>query len=234
MKRINLVMAASALLLGACSSQPRVPDWQLNAKAASDRFVEAELTGKARVAALELQRARQELSATGRADLLARLELLACATRQASLDFAPCTAFEALRKQAAPGERAYADFLAGQLDPAAVDLLPAAQRAVARSLAGPVPVPASELQPNQSLSRLVAAAALLRAGQASPAVVNEAISTASDEGWRKPLLAWLGLAAQRAAQAGDTAEAARLSSRMDLVAPAHSPARAAPAAISAP
>ncbi len=216
------------VFLAACSSQPRVPDWQLNAKAASDRFVQAELTGRARVATLELGRARQELSATGRGDLLARLELLACATRQVSLDFSTCTEFEALRSQAAPAERAYADYLAGQLtaDAASLDLLPTAQRGLARHLAQPAPAPADASQAastlqtiDEPLSRLLAAAVLLRAGQASPAVLQDAINTASDQGWRKPLLAWLGLAAQRAEQAGQAPEAARLRARMALVAP---------------
>lgn len=222
----RLFLTLSAVFLTACSSQPRVPDWQLNAKTASDRFVQAELTGRTRVAALELGRARQELSATGRGDLLARLELLACATRQASLDFSACTGFEALRSQAAPAERAYADYLAGQLaaDAASLDLLPPAQRGLARQLTQPLAADASQavsaLQTiDEPLSRLLAAAVLLRAGQGSPAVLQDAINTASDQGWRKPLLAWLGLAAQRAEQAGQAPEAARLRARMALVAP---------------
>lgn len=221
---------AAMVLLGACSTQPRVPDWQLNAKAASDRFVAAELTGNVRVAALELGRARQALSATGRADWLARLELLACAVRQASLDFSACTAFEALRSQAALSETAYADYLAGQLDPAWLELLPAPQRPLARFLAGgsgPAdPKKASGLAGvsaleamDEPLSRLLAAAVLVRAGQGGPAVLQDAVNTASDQGWRKPLLAWLGLAAQRAEQAGHTQEALRLRARMALVAP---------------
>lgn len=216
-------MPLAVLLLAACSSQPRLPDWQLNAKAASDRFVQAELTGNARVAALELGRARHELSATGRADLLARLELLACATRQASLDFNTCTAFEALRSEALPAERAYAEYLSGQLNQASIDLLPEPQRLLARQLA--VTASAAELASaldamEEPLSRLLASAMLLRAGQASPAVLDKAIQTASDQGWRKPLLAWLGLAAQRAEQVGNVPEAARLRARMNLVAPA--------------
>lgn len=213
--------AVIAVLISACSNQPRVPDWQLNAKAASDRFVEAELTGNVRVAALEFGRARQALSATGRADLLARLELLGCATRQVSLDFSACTGFETLRSQAAPAERAYADYLGGQLDPATMDLLPAQQRILARRLAGRTEDGASALASiDEPLSRLLAATVLLRAGQAGPAVLQEAINTASDQGWRKPLLVWLGLAAKRAEQAGNMQEAASLRARMALVAPA--------------
>lgn len=68
------------------------------------------------------------------------------------------------------------------------------------------------------LSRLVASGVLLRAGKASPQVLAGAVETASAQGWRRPLLAWLGVQAMRAEQAGDSAEAQRIKRRMDIVA----------------
>ena len=67
------------------------------------------------------------------------------------------------------------------------------------------------------LSRLVGAAVLLQAGAAGPAVATLAVDTASAQGWRRPLLAWLGLQRQRAATAGNAEAAARLQRRIDLV-----------------
>jgi len=43
-----------------------------------------------------------------------------------------------------------------------------------------------------------------------------AINTASAQGWRRPLLAWLQLQLQRAEAAGDSAEAARIRRRIAL------------------
>jgi len=43
------------------------------------------------------------------------------------------------------------------------------------------------------------------------------VATASDQGWRRPLLAWLGVQRLRAEQAGDAQEARRLRRRMDIV-----------------
>jgi len=68
------------------------------------------------------------------------------------------------------------------------------------------------------LSRLVAAGVLLRTGRASPQVLALASDTASAQGWRRPLLAWLGVQAERAERAGATDEAQRLRRRMALVA----------------
>lgn len=207
----------SALLLHGCASQPAVPDWQLSAKSASDRFVNAYLTGNTRVETLEFDRARQALSSTGRPDALARLELLRCATRVASLVLEPCTGFELLRADATAADQAYADYLAGRGTAQNASLLPAAQQ---RLVSAASTAQASVMQAmDEPLSRLVGAGVLMRTGQASPAALMQAVETASAQGWRRPLLAWLGVQALRAEQAGDLDEAKRLRRRMDVAAP---------------
>jgi hypothetical protein len=59
---------------------------------------------------------------------------------------------------------------------------------------------------------------MFRMGRASPQVVQTAADTASQQGWRRPLLAWLGVQAQRAERAGAREEAERIRRRMALVA----------------
>jgi hypothetical protein len=66
------------------------------------------------------------------------------------------------------------------------------------------------------LARLVGSAVLLQAGRANPAVTSLAIDTASTQGWRRPLLAWLQVQLSRVEQAGDSAEAARVRRRIAL------------------
>ena len=200
----------AAWLLNACGSAPKPPDWQIEAKGSMERSVAAYLEGNSRVEMAELALARSQLSRTGRADLLATAELLRCATRVASLVFEPCAGFERLSVDATPAQRAYADYLRGQVRAETISLLPQAQRAAAAGDANAVKGIADPL------SQLVAAGALLRTGQASPPVIALAIDTASRQGWRRPLLAWLGVQAQRAEQGGDTQEAARLRRRMAL------------------
>jgi hypothetical protein len=212
--RLLACAAACVALLTGCANRPPVPDWQMDAKGASERFVKAYAAGNSRVETLEFAKARSALASTGRPDLQARLELLRCATRVASLVFESCVGFEALRADALPAERAYADYLAGQLAAGDAALLPPAQQSVAS--AAPAAQVAALQGVNEPLSRLVAAGVLLRRGQASPAVLVQAAETASAQGWRRPLLAWLGAQALRAEQAGDALEAARLRRRMDL------------------
>jgi hypothetical protein len=211
---VSPFLGAALLALAACSSGPKPADWQLEAKTASERAVAAYMEGNTRVEAVEFARARSEVGSTGRVDLAARVELLRCASRTASLVFEPCAGFERLRDDAPAAERAYADYLAGRLQPQDLALLPATQRAAAGGDAAAVKALADPL------SQLVAAAVLFQRGQASPAVLQQAVDTSSAQGWRRPLLAWLGVQAQLAEKAGDTGQAALLRRRMTLVEPA--------------
>ncbi len=219
---LAFALALCALLAG-CSSQPPVPDWQINAYSAAQRAVQSYLSGESRTARREFDQARNEIARTGSPALAARLELLRCAAQVGSTVVAPCALFDALRQDAAAPELAYDRYLQGQVQPADVALLPLAQQGVAAALlagggAG-TSAAAAEAALNKvddPLSQLVAAGVLLRTGQASPAVVTTALAVSSRQGWRRPLMAWLGLQAERAEAAGDAAEAARLRRRMDL------------------
>lgn len=215
-------VAAVAMLLCAalagCASHPPVPDWQINAQSAAQRAVESYLAGHTRAAQREFDRARDQIARTGSPALMARLELLRCAAQVGSTVAEPCTLFDALREDAAAAEQAYARYLAGQVQQADVALLPLAQQNVAAALvAGEGGRAAAALdQMEDPLSQLVAAGVLLRTGHASPSVVAAALSVASRQGWRRPVMAWLGLQATRAEAAGDAQEAARLRRRMDI------------------
>lgn len=134
-----------------------------------------------------------------------------------------------------------------RLTPEDMARLPVAHQAPARlrqavQAGGETPGPALDARWAQALqgmadplSRLVAAAVAWRSGQAGPAVMAAATATASAQGWRRPLLAWLGLHALWAEQVGQADLARQLRQRMDWVmeaGPVH-PAAVRPAARSA-
>ena len=177
------------LLLAGCSSGPVPPDWQLNSSAAMQRFTRTYLGGNTRAAEQEFLSVKQELSATGRADLMARAELVRCAARAASLEFDNCPEFEKLRADAGAEEIAYADFLAGRVARAAAD---------------------------EPLSRLVQFGVQFKSATATPESVSAAVEIASAQGWRRPLLAWLGVQEKRAEAAGDSAALERIRRRIAL------------------
>jgi hypothetical protein len=212
MKFVGLLLFAS--LLASCASGPTPPTWQADAKAAIDRSTAAYLAGETKASDADMERARRSLASTGRADLLARAELMRCAARVASLVFEPCERFEVLRADAPASERAYADYLTAR--PVARDdvaRLPPAQQTAAGGEATLASVQSIE----DPLSRLIAVAVLFQAGKASPPMIDAAAETASAQGWRRPLLAWLKVQALRAEKAGDAVETQRLQRRIALV-----------------
>jgi len=179
-----------AALLSACAGGPSPSDWQLNARGALAQYQRHHFAGDTPLAEKEFAQARAEISRTGRADLLARAELVRCAIRTASLEFDECPAFEALRADAGAEEIAYADYLAGRATRAASD---------------------------EPLSRLVAAGVRLKSATITPEGIAGAIDVASSQGWRRPLLAWLAVQAKRAEESGDPVALARIRRRMELI-----------------
>jgi hypothetical protein len=176
-------------LVSACSSGPVPPDWQLNSRGALNAFQSYYLKGDTRAAQVEFERARAELQSTGRGDLVARAELVRCAARAASLEFDGCPGFEKLRADAGVEELAYAEYLAGR-----------AQRAAA----------------DEAFSRLVLHGVQFNAGRTNPEDIASAIGIASAQGWRRPLLAWLGVEEKRAEAAGDREALERIRRRIAL------------------
>jgi hypothetical protein len=177
-------------LLTACAGGPPPSDWQLNARGALAQYQRSYFAGDTQLAEKEFAQARAEIARTGRADLLARAELVRCAVRAASLEFDECPGFEALRVDAAAEEIAYADYLAGRATRAASD---------------------------EPLSRLVAAGVRLKTTTITPQDIAAAIDVASSQGWRRPLLAWLDVQAKRAEEGGDQAALSRIRRRIDLI-----------------
>ena len=208
-----LQLAAAALIacVAGCAGTPP-PEWAADAHAAMQQTVAAALEGRTVVEQAEFVRVREQLSRTGRVDLLARAELLRCAAHAARLDDGACPGFERHRSDADRADRAYADYLAGRLDPADLPLLPAAQQAAARGDAQ------SLARVDDPLARLVAASTLLRAGRAGPEAVALAVDAASAQGWRAALLAWLQVQKHFALRDGDAALAQRVQRRIDAAA----------------
>jgi hypothetical protein len=187
--RIRNSIALIALAAG-CAGGPQAPDWQPAAAQALQAFQRLYFAGSTDAAETQFKAARSELARTGRADLVARAELVRCAVRAASLEFDDCPGFESLRYGANAEELAYANYLHGKGAYKAGD---------------------------EPLSRLVAAAVALRNGTVNPAGISAAVDIASAQGWRRPLLAWLRVQEKRAADAGDGETAARIRRRIELI-----------------
>lgn len=222
---MQAMVAIGFAVLTGCASQPPAPEWAINAEAAARQAGTAYLQGQSRIESLQWQKARAAVASTGRTDLAARMELMRCAAQVASLEWSDCPAYQALQSDAAASEQAYARYLSAKPRAEDASLLPGEQQAAARRIAAqasaPTALTADEVQQmtgtGDPLSRLLAAAVLLRAGHATPGLLQSGVEIASAQGWRRALTAWLLLQVRAAESAGDTDVAARARRRLDLL-----------------
>lgn len=204
----SIAVAAMVVLLAACASGPKPPEWQANAKSSLDAYSEAWLRGETRQANAAFIRARSELASTGQADQVAVAELTRCALEVASVAAGEdCPGFVPLAADASEASRAYAAFLAGK--PVDTKLLPAHYAVFSEA--------ASLARIEAPLPRLIAAGVLLRRNALPPEGLALAVETASAQGWRRPLLAWLGVQESVAAARGDSALAEQARRRAALL-----------------
>jgi hypothetical protein len=186
---MRILFVLSVVFLSGCGGGPPAPAWQASAKSSLDAFQQAYLRGETRVAEAEFALAKRELASTGNPALVARAELLRCAARTASLEFDDCPDFEKLRADAGAEEIAFAEYLAGKGQRAAAD---------------------------DPFARLLSSGVQFKSGKASPETIASAVDISSAQGWRRPLLAWLGVQEKRAEAAGDQAALERIRRRIAL------------------
>lgn len=207
-------VAASALL-AACAAKPPVPDWKLEAQSASERAVKAYLEGEVRVAEVEWAKAFKEVAATGQPAQMARLALLQCAAQTAALELTECSRYRRYAQGASQAEQAYARYLQARHSAVDVPYLPLAQQGMGLQLLSPAK--AVSLPDAEALSRLTAAGVALRAGAIDRQTVEQALKTASEQGWRRAAMAWALVAQSMAHEIGDEAAAKNLALQLKVL-----------------
>ena len=233
-RRHHAPLFASLVLVGflaGCGTAKPPPPWQAKTLSASDAAVSAYLQGQVKIAAIQMKQAQFSASSTGRPDAVYKLNLLQCALDVSSLSATPCPRPEdvGIRSDSFDPDvrfelEAYRAYLLGDsLDETVQSRLPKAQRAAA-ALAGTTDAAKAlkvlaEIE--EPLSRLVAAGVWLRqqnmASSGQTGIIALAIDTASQQGWRRPLAAWLTRQIRVAQATGDAATARRAQARLAIV-----------------
>ncbi|MDO9009661.1 MAG: hypothetical protein Q7U80_15705 [Thiobacillus sp.] len=208
---------ACMVLLTACGSGgPPPPDWKTDAADFIERYQKHALRGENVLAERYFQQAIQATGGAGRIADTAQLWLVRCATRRAMLIDDACADYARLA-EAEPNatQDAYYRFLTLRWNALDIGLLPQQHRALvsAPATARPALLPGID----DPMARLLDASLLLMRQEADAGTLSLATATASGQGWRQPLLAYLKLQQTQAASQGNTAESARLAQRIQLV-----------------
>lgn len=212
----KLFLAACLILLGGCGGKTPPPDWKVDSSDLIERYKKHELRGENILAERYFQQAVNAAGSAGQVAETARLWLVRCAVRRASLDHDDCSEYVELAKlETTDEDRAYYQFITLDWKGVQPSRLPSHYAAL---LAGPVDKRHAQVAAiDAPLSRLLAASLVVQRGEADDALLALATETASAEGWKRPLLVYLRLAEKRASERQDADALAAIQARIRLV-----------------
>lgn len=220
---MKILALAGLILLTACgSSGPPPPDWKTDAADLIERYQKHALLGENSLAERYFQQAVAATGGAGRVTETARLWLVRCATRRAMLIDDACTEYADLAGITPNvADQAYYQFVTLRWEVIDVAQLPSQHHDLVRAPAGKRHETLSRIA--DPLARLLDASLLVMRQEADAGTLTLAAETASERGWRQPLLTYLKLQQKQAAAQGNTAELARLTQRIQLIEQSLSP-----------
>ena len=218
MKRLLLLFFVLVFLAG-CASRP-APEWIGASYNHLESFKRHYLRGDEILAEKSFQRALEEIRTSGDIDAMAKGCLVRFAVRTAVLE-----AFddrEYLRLSTLRSSLPHLDyysFLKGSFAEVAADRLPVQYRPFLKALlkGDPGDIEREAIRIEDPLSRLIAAGLIVRDRQASEQLLNGAIETASQQGWKKPLLAYLKKLERYYDSVKETSKAAEVRKRLEWI-----------------
>lgn len=207
-------LLALLFLCAACSSQP-APAWQNEGVAQLANFMQRYLEGDDRLANIHFEKALEQVSKTGDPTLVGRLYLTRCAVERAALVEAPCE--EAARYAGDPANDAYRAQITGGTAPAK-DIPPQYRDLDAALAARSVAKVNTALDDiDDPLSRCIAAGIAVSRDLFDAATLELAARAASEQGWKRPLAAYLTKLRDLYAAQGDRQKEQETRRRLDIV-----------------
>ena len=190
----GLILLTTLIILGGCGSKP-VPDWKNVSFNHMKHFKRCFLSGEERKADIFFDKAIDEIKKSGKLDILAKAYLTKCALRAAMLEEIECCEFITIEKVKSNRENEnYYSFLTGNLDSVDRQILPPRYRnfltALKNSKIDKINDEISGIE--DPLSRLIATGISVKNNQYNEYTLKIALSVASNNGWKKPLLIYLG------------------------------------------
>ena len=218
MKKILTYLVCSFLLAG-CASK-HIPDWTYAGYNQLETFKKSYLEGDEKIAALHFTKATTEIKKSGDPDILARAYLTKYAVETAALAAIDDRMYLTLAAvQSTPKNSAFYHFLRGDFDRMDTQYLPEQYRALADVLrkGNQTDLTGDVTKIDDHLSRLIAAGIIVQHREYDEKLLQTAVETASANGWKKALLAYLDKLADYYKTYKDTEKENRIRQRIDLM-----------------
>jgi hypothetical protein len=208
------------LLLAGCGAKP-APVWIAAGHKQLETFKQDFLTGREpAITEIHFRKAVEEIKKGGDADLLGKAWLTRMALQVAVREepeegeYLKTEAVEAV-----PANRNFYRFLKGDAATVDVSLLPESYRPFLMAFRSGDAAKAAVaiVAIEDPLSRLIAAGLAVRHGLEMEVILRTAVEIASQNGWKRALLAWLERLKSSYEAAGDAAKASAIRSRIDMM-----------------
>ena len=218
MKKLICLIAVGVLIIG-CGSK-RAPEWTKAAFNQLEDYKKNYLMGKEQMAERHFGHAIDEIKKSGDLDMLATAYLTKNAVQVAVLEMIDDREF--LRIDATyplPQHRSFHKFLKGEMDVVDVELLPGQYRAFFRAFqSGRIDDAMDDIvKMEEPLSRLIATGLVVHKNQHDERCLKVAIDTASRNGWKKALLAYLEKLQSFYESKMDSEKAATIRKKIELI-----------------
>jgi hypothetical protein len=208
------------LLLAGCGAKP-APVWIAAGHKQLETFKQDFLTGREpAITEIHFRKAVEEIKKGGDADLLGKAWLTRMALQVAVREepeegeYLKTEAVEAV-----PANRNFYRFLKGDAATVDVSLLPESYRPFLMAFRSGDAAKAAVaiVAIEDPLSRLIAAGLAVRHGLEMEVILRTAVEIASQNGWKRAMLAWLERLKSSYEAAGDAAKASAIRSRIDMM-----------------
>ena len=216
----KLLFLTLAFVICACGSAVPVPEWKDNASRQLDIYKNSFLSGREESTEPHFVKAGREIAAGNDLNLLAIAYLTKYALHTASLESFDDSEFQRLsRLEPNTVNRAYCDFLKGNFSAVDMKALPSSYTGVWKAAtARDLTMAAREIVAiDNPLSRLIACGVWIKYLPSDEAILQIGISTASANGWRRPLWAYLTKLHDFYLERGDQMKADAVKERLELL-----------------
>jgi hypothetical protein len=219
MKKLFCLLLFLLLLVG-CASKP-APVWIAAGHKQLETFKQDFLTGREpRITEIHFRNAVEEIKKGGDTDRLGKVWLTRMAAQTAVLTEIDAGDYPKIETaEAVPANRNFFRFLNGNAAAVDISLLPEPYRPfwVAFCNGDTAKAAAAITAIDDPFSRLIASGLAVRHGLETEVILLTAVETASQNGWKRALLAWLERLTSFHEAAGDAEKASAIRSRIEMM-----------------
>jgi len=217
----KILLIAILILICACArTTTQVPEWKETAFRDIENYKKSFLTGRQNAADVQFNRAREAIASGNNLNLLAKLYLTKYALHTAALeDFNASEFLRVNRLHPVTANLAYYNFLMGNVNTREANFLPDQYVGLIKPLRNKGLTQGLEelLAIDDPLSRLIACGVWVKHAPYDDYILKLGVNTAAENGWRKPLWAYLNTLHRYYLQTGETAKANEAKEWMELL-----------------